>query len=764
MKLHKKLIHDLWHYKGQFFTIFLMTFIGMMAFAGIHAYMDGMDVSGQTFYTKNNLQDLWVTSSSITQEDLDEIKEIDHVKDANRALSVNAKVKGFKDTSLETVVIEENTVSKMKVEKGEKFSNVKNGAWLDAYFAKENDLNVGDTLKLNISGQTLNVKVKGLVNTPDHVYFVKDSTEVFPVHDTYGYVYVSDETFKDQIMQGMDVNYTTIYVDVDKESNVDSVKKKISNNIENVLAVTTRKNNFSYAGYQSEVEEGQTYSMVFTGMFIFIAILSVISTMNRFVKKQRVEIGTLKALGFPNRKIYTHYIGFGFLISVLAVILGTVIGAIAIGKSFLNLEAGYFEMPYAQVAILPIVYEVGIAIVLGISLVTYLSMRSVLKQTASQALRLDAPVVKNKNYTLTTKSIFKNAKLSTKWNLRDISRNKMRTLASLCGVAGCTILIVAAFGLYDSMNSYIDWEFNDLNQYVNKITLNSSYTEDEYNQLIEKYGKSTTQDVSIEFKDGKKKEVKALTINDSKGKVAYSDHNRNEIQLKSTGIYVTEKMAETYGFEVGDTIEWHQIGSDTWHKSKIVGMNRDPQNQQFNMTRTYYESLDETYHATSIYTNKKAEKLDGVSKVTSLKTLRNGVESMLDTMRMMIYMLIAFAIILGSVILYNLGVLSFTEKQYQFATLKVLGFQNKQIKEIFIKQNIWIMIVAIIIGLPLGYLMVDYIYKAALSDNYDFGAYIKVISYLIAAFGTFLVSYVMNKILARKINTIDMVTSLKGNE
>ena len=122
------------------------------------------------------------------------------------------------------------------------------------------------------------------------------------------------------------------------------------------------------------------------------------------------------------------------------------------------------------------------------------------------------------------------------------------------------------------------------------------------------------------------------------------------------------------------------------------------------------------------------------------------------------------AILLGSLIIYNLGILSYIEKQYQFATLKVLGFKNKQIKKIFIKQNNWIAIISIIIGLPLGYYLTDWLFKTAIEEHYDFGASIKPLTYIIAAIGTFMVSYLVSRFLSRKVKKIDMVSSLKGNE
>ena len=140
------------------------------------------------------------------------------------------------------------------------------------------------------------------------------------------------------------------------------------------------------------------------------------------------------------------------------------------------------------------------------------------------------------------------------------------------------------------------------------------------------------------------------------------------------------------------------------------------------------------------------------------------MSTMLQMMKSMIKLIICVAVLLCVVIIYNLGILSFTEKQYQFATLKVLGFSNRKIKDIFTQQNNWIAIVAIILGLPLGFQLVNWLFKTAIEENYDFSAHIELLTYIIASIGTFLVSFLVSKFLARKIKTVDMVSSLKGNE
>ena len=431
------------------------------------------------------------------------------------------------------------------------------------------------------------------------------------------------------------------------------------------------------------------------------------------------------------------------------------------------MEMSYFEIPVYNTIILPIVYILATGVVILITLVTYLSCRKILKESAVEALRVEIPKVKSKKFDITTKGIFKNASISTRWNIRDVLRNKSRSLMAIVGIIGCTMLLVCAFGMLDTRNSYLDWEFDKICNFEYKISLSSNCTDEQFKTLTQKFGNETSENFGIEIKVDNKKETNTLTINDAKEYLKYTDHNREYMDLSDEGIYITEKLSEKYGLKAGDVITWHIFGDDTWYTSKIAGLNRDPQSQQLNMSRKYYETLGLTYKADVLYTNEdlsEVKTLEGVDTIQSIDNLKTGMESMLETMKSMIVLLIAVSAILGLVIIYNLGVLSFSEKQYQFATLKVLGFKNQQIKKIFVKQNLWLAIIGILIGLPLGYVMVDYIFKSALGDSYDFNAQIKIVSYLISAIGSYIVALVVNKVLSKKVKDIDMVTSLKGNE
>ncbi|MBQ3409181.1 MAG: ABC transporter permease [Clostridia bacterium] len=807
--LLKKMLRDILKNKSQFITIFLMVFLAVFAFAGVHAYMDGMTASADVYYNNQNLQDLWITSENFTDEKIEDIKKIDNVKDVERYIRIKANVNGsdkytnpmtnkkLDDLVFECNFIESNNISKMYVIDGEGYSKDKSGLWLDYYLAKNIGIKVGDEIELSMEGVVFQEKVMGLVETPDHVYFMKDETAIFPTHTDFGIAYMSINEFPkeyiyNKILDKMGIDsanidnkeeflksnipnfkveeyyaYPYAIVDVDDVNKLNETKTKIKDDIDGIITATTREEDISWDGYQREAEEGETYSGVFSGLFVFIAILSVVTTMNRFVRKERIQIGTLKALGFKKGKITSMYVGYGLFISIVASILGIILGNLVIGNTFLEMEMSYYEIPYYHIVTKPIVYYVSVGIIAAVTFVTYLSCRKVLKEPAAEALRIERPKIKVRENSFTTKKFFNKLSLSSKWNVRDIARSKGRTLMALVGIAGCTMLVVTAFGMLDSMKAYMDWEFGTINHFEYKLNLSEDYTENQYDDIINKYGNKTSQTVGVEFKNNDEIIMKPLTINDASDMLQVTDHNRKAFKMNDDGLYITEKMSATYNLKVGDEVEWHIINSDKWHKSKIAGLNRDPQSQQFNCSKGYFDTLEAEYKADSLYTNEDlsgVKDIPGVNTIQTINNLKDGMNSMLGMMYSLIALLIVVSIILACVIIFNLGSLSFGEKEYQFATLKVLGFKNAQIKKIFVKQNLWISIFAIIVALPAGNFITDYIFKNAIGDTYDFSAMIKPITFIASAIGTYVVAYVVNQFLGRKIKKLDMVTSLKGNE
>lgn len=759
--LKKKMFRDIKNNLSQFITIFLMVAIGVMAYFGIEAYMSGMQETADKFYTENNLQDLNVVGINFTESDLKKIKSIDNVKDAERKLSITGITND--DKTLLLNFIEENNISKFYVKDGEKFDKNKSGVWLDEFYAKENNISVGDKILIKYDSFSKEEVVLGLINVPDHIYDTKDSSELYPNRKEFGFAYLSINELPEEYQV-----YNYVMVDVDNKDNVLSVKENIEKNVESALGVIKIEDTASYKTYQGEIDEGKTYIGVFSGLFLFIAMLSVITTMNRVIKNERIEIGTLKALGFSNSKVLFHYIGYGFWISLFAAIAGLFLGYFFIGNIFISLEMSFFEVPNGHPVVKFSGFILALFVVLLVSFITYLSSKSILKENPAESLRKKMPKVKKNSLNLTTKGFLKNLSFSSKWNIRDMLRNKMRTIMGVVGVASSCMLIVCALGMLNSMNYFIDLQFEKIYNFDYKLNLMENLSDEELESIESIYGNESSKSYGIEIKNEDGKESNNLFVTDASDYIRFVDNKDNFIKLDNDeGVYITYKLAKNENKKVGDTITWHIYGSDTYYTSKIVGLNKDPQNQNISATRKYLESLGIKYTPDSIYTNKDLKDVSNIKNVTVIQdkdALKESMDSMLSMMKTMLTLIIGIAAVLGIIIIYNLGILSFTEKEYQFATLKVLGFSDKKIKGIFIKQNNWIAIMSIIIGLPLGYYLTDWLFKTAIEEHYDFGANIKPLTYIIALIGTFVISYLVSKFLARKVNKIDMVSSLKGNE
>lgn len=789
--LKKKMFRDIKQNLSQFITIFLMVLIGVMVYVGIEAYMDGMTSAADNFYKNNNIQDLNVMGN-LSDKDLDKIKSLDNVKNAEKKLVVNAIDKDDKDKTYLLSFIDSNNISKFHIMDGEKFDVNKKGAWVDNFYAEKNNLKVGDTIKIKYDTFSLEEKILGLINVPDHIYDVKDESEFVPNRENFGFVYLSvneipESYIKDLVMKEMKITdekifdkyvtnfnykeyipYNYIMVDVNKKKNVTSVKEDIEDKVSNAKAIVKIEDTLSYQRYQGEIDEGVSYVGIFSGLFLFIAMLSVITTMTRVIKKQKLQIGTMKALGIKNFKIVMHYVGYGFFVSLAAAIVGIILGKYFIGTFFLNMEMDYFEVPNGVPVVKPLSYLVALLVVMVVSFITYLTCRKELFKKPAEALRNEVPNVKVSSLNLSTKGIFKKLNFSSKWNYRDILRNKFRTVTAVVGIVGCCMLIVCAFGMLNSMNHFIKLQFEDLYNFNYKLSLKENIKDDELKVLTDKYGNNTSETLTIETKIDKEREANTIFVTNAGNLVRFQNKNGEFIKVnKNNGVYVTRKLADQKNLKVGDTIKWHIYGVNKYYESKIVGLTKDPQVQNLTMTKEYLESLDIDYKPDSLYTNtdlKGIKDIKNVSLVQDINELKNSLESMLSMMKSMIMLIIVFAIGLGAIIIYNMGILSYSEKQYQFATLKVLGFSDKKIRKIFVQQNNWITVLSIIIGLPTGYYMTSWIFKSVIADNYDFSAYINLSTYLIAIIGTILVSIIVSRMLSKKVNKIDMVSSLKANE
>jgi len=224
------------------------------------------------------------------------------------------------------------------------------------------------------------------------------------------------------------------------------------------------------------------------------------------------------------------------------------------------------------------------------------------------------------------------------------------------------------------------------------------------------------------------------------------------------------KMAEILEVNIGDTVEWHIYGSEKWVETKIAALYRDPTAQGLTMTREVFEQLGYTFKPTSIVSDKKnIGNYDGISSVLSTSEIIAGWDDLTEAMMIMVYILIAGAAILSIVVLYNLGLLSFTEMERDMATLKVMGMKTKKLRGLLLTQNIWFSVIGFILGLPCGLWLIDVITSSS-GETFDFPVELTSTTLLFSFFITFGLSIFVDLLFSKKIKRLNMVESLKARE
>lgn len=761
--LKRKLWRDLIKNRTQFISIFLMSFLGLFVFVGLDAEGNGLGVSSKSYYEETNMPDLWIMGKEFTTEDLKAIEKISGVNSADRRVQLNATADLDSQPYIQLNFIDENNVSKMYLKNGEKFKAEEEGIWLDELFANGQNLAVGDTITLKYSGIELVEEIKGLIIHPEYIFFLEDEGAMLPDYGTYGYGFLSGDEFP---IQGQLI-YSQVIVDINNTAELDTIKSTIKDVLDSDnLVITNRKQNLSYATFDAEKEQHITMGIMFPVVFLLIAVLGIITTMTRMTTNQRIQIGTLKALGFSKKKITRHYMSYGFYISLAGALLGSYIGYRYLPLLFRKSMMEAYTLPSWSIRLSRNSY---IAITTNVAISTiasFFACRKELMDPPAETLRPATPK-KNKPTFIEKSSMWEHFSFSTKWNYRDIIRNRMRTLMGIVGVVGCTMLLVCAFGCKDSVVDMPTWLYGELMTCKTKIIFEQTASESSKIDYAKKYAGQLIEENAIELVSEGVMKTGSITVFDQGNYLHFQDKSLKPMKLSENGVALSYKMAQNLGVEIGDFIKWHIVGETKWEKTRVEQLYRSPSGQGISMNRETFERLEHTFVATAVLSNKSAENglldKDDIQGVQDINQMRKDMDESMEMMNIMVGVLIVAAVILGVVVLYNLGVLSFVEKTREIATLKVLGFSSRKIRRILQAQNIWVTVAGILIGLPTGYEFLVAI-CSTLSESQDMVPIVSLQSYLYSIGGTFAVSILVNSVLSGKVKTIDMVDALKGVE
>ena len=755
--LFKKMLRDIAKHKTQFLSIFLMAFLGVFVFAGVGGESVGLEVSVNDYYDATNLADGWIYSANLDDNFVDKVNNLSPTKDSERQLVLDSIGNFSNDPEITLHFLENNTISKFYLLDGEDVNiSDEDGVWLDKEFADAKNLKVGDNISFTFNGVTIEKEIKGLGYSPEYVYHASDSS-IIPDFNKIGFAYLSYKAFPLS-----DVPYNVLLVDFDGSASDynNLLSDKLGGDYNSFVE---KSENPSVSQFSEEIDQHKMMGDIFPVVFILIALLILLTTMTRIIAHQRTQIGILKAVGYTNKSILFHYISYGFWLVLAGAILGLIIGPLTLPNLFYpSMSATYILPEWKPAWSMNFVYVAIIMVVMSI-VVSYFAVRSISSENPADTIRPKVPKVSSSGFIEKT-SIWKRFSFNVRWNYRDAKRNKFRALMTIVGVMGCAALLVSAFGMYDGMHDLKEWEYSQINHYDSKLIVNDNASMSSINNIADEVNGDKLMESAIEIEsDNAKKSGSLLVLNGTK-LVTPTDYDRNEIEIGNDEISISQKMADLLGVGVGDTVKWHIMGSDKWVSTKIDKIHADPISQGFIMSSDKLDNLELNYTPTSIVTSEYVDKnYSDIKAVNSMNDMTSSWDEMTESMMLLVYILIFFACLLAVVVLYNLGLLSFTEIEREIATLKVLGFKTGSLRRLLLTQNLWFTAIGFILGLPLGYYILDIMWQSS-GDSFYILPSISLSNFLLTAVITFALSILVNLMFSRKIKKLDMVESLKGVE
>ena len=755
--LSKKMLRDIRKHKTQFLSIFLMAFLGVFVFAGVGGESVGLEVSSNDYYNDTNLADGWIYSANLDDKFLDDVNSLNPVTQTERQLVVDSVADFSNDPEITLHFVENNTISRFYLVEGKPLDiNDGDGVWLDKSFADAKDLKVGDNITFEFNGFKLEKEIKGIGYSPEYVYHASKSS-VIPDFSKLGFAYMSYKAFPADV-----VPYNVLNVKFN--GTADNFNELLSEKLDGKYnSFVERSEHTSVSQFSEEMDQHQMMAGIFPVVFILIAMLILLTTMTRIIAHQRTQIGILKACGFKDKSIMFHYISYGFWLVLVGSILGLIIGPMTLPQLFYPSMSSTYILPSWEPAwSMDFVYVAAAMVIMSV-LVSYYAVKSIFNENPADTIRPKAPKVSSSGF-IEKLGFFKHLSFNARWNYRDAKRNKFRALMTVIGVIGCTALLVSAFGMYDGMSDLKEWEFNQINHYDSKLVIDEGASISQVNEVADEVNGDKIMESAIEIETDSAKKSGSLLVLNHTDLVTPTDYDWNRIKIADDEVSISQKMADMLGVGIGDTVKWHIMGSDKWIETKIDGIHADPTSQGLIMSSDKLEDLDLNYTPTSIVTAEHIDKnYSAIKSVNSMKDMTSSWDELTEAMWLLIYILIFFASLLAVVVLYNLGLLSFTEIEREIATLKVLGFRTGALRKLLLTQNLWFTTVGFILGIPVGYYILKVMWESS-GDSFYILPSISLMNLILTALITFSLSILVNLMFSRKIKRLDMVESLKGVE
>lgn len=536
------------------------------------------------------------------------------------------------------------------------------------------------------------------------------------------------------------------------------------------------------SGYSSFIDDGESVSnlsKVFPTIFFVVAILISLISMSRMVEDDRGVIGTFKSLGFSNRHIRKKYLLYSGIATLLGGLIGSLLGFFLLPKFIWSIYKILFDVPAFKYDLNPTNTIIGIAIaVICICGTTLLTIRKVVKEKPSDLMRPKAPANGKRVILEKIPFIWNHINFSNKITVRNLFRYKKRVIMTVVGILGCTALMLAGFGIRDSIVVIPSKQYKEIFNFDEMVYVTNS-NEEQINKTFD--NKHVTNKVYTNMSTNMTVGTYSINTfipenNDDLYKIVnLKDVKTNKIlKIEENKVIISDKLSKLTNKKVGDKITLKE-STGKEHTFTISGVCENYVGHYVFMSKNTYEQNIRSYETNIVYLNvddlKNEEKLskellknDNVMSVMSVNSTIKSVNDMLKSLNSVVAILIILSGALSFVVLYNLSYINISERKREIATLKVLGFTDKEVDKYITKETMILTLIGVVTGLIFGILLTNVILSTVELEMVRFIRNIKPVSYVITAAIVILFTLIVNKIIHYTLKKIDMIESLKSVE
>ena len=549
----------------------------------------------------------------------------------------------------------------------------------------------------------------------------------------------------------------------------------------------SRSYNPGYTGFGQDAERMANLASVFPIIFFLVAALVCLTTMTRMVEEQRVQIGSLKAMGYSGLAISRKYLFYGLLPSLTGGVFGLVIGYILFPKMIFTAYQIMYQMPDIELRAYP---EISIFSVLAAvactTLATLWACLATLRETPASLMRPRTPKAGKRVFLEYIRPLWKRMSFTHKVTARNLFRYQKRFWMTVIGIGGCTALIIAGFGMRSSLLFTMSRQYDDLFHYSAQVTLSDNALSTE-RQAVEDFLAGDERIVSYV-----PCEVSSATVvtpsysttayvevmaSDEIGKVVdlFDYKSGDPITMGDEGVYIDQKLSELLKVSVGDTFF---LDGDERGDVTVAGIYEHYTGHFIYMTPGYYENAlhadgepnaylmnftsDDTDTCNAIF--EKLLSLSGVATTSRMRDTQDTYMHSMERVDFVVVIIILAAAALAMVVLFNLSNINITERQRELATIKLLGFYDGEVSAYVYRENIVLTVFGILLGCFMGHWLHIYLVRSTEIDLMMFGRQTATSAYVYAAILTMLFSVAVNILAHFRMKKIDMVESLKSAE